>query len=439
MGANAEAEIHSTPQFVGSAITDATGTFEIDAVIPEDIEPGQHNFVITVTAEGAEPSTIVQPVMIMEPPAPPKATAESPLEKDPDGAAGEDGVPYLGDRNEPATPSVMTTSLDTFFEIIGNPIFIVTAGGAGLALLLFVAIPAELLNATLSEHYDRLVKRIPRTRATWWTRVKALLSSTPIVGGLIITALAAITFGFADPAFGFDLTSLRVVLACAIGLFFIGFIANLVTGAIVGRRWKLDTVMELKPFGLLLAIIGVVVSRLLEFTPGLLIGLLIGISLLGRVSTRDQSRTAMVKTGVVWGLAVLAWLGYSLLVGPLAGTSFAGNLTVESMVAITTEGLTALLIGLLPFKFLEGSAIWDHSKPLWIATWLGAAASWVLIVLPQNYGEIQGSIWVWGAVVAGFAVVALAIYLIFRFAVKPPPEDETSESDIQKVRIGSGR
>ena len=147
----------------------------------------------------------------------------------------------------------------------------------------------------------------------------------------------------------------------------------------------------------------------------------------------------MVKTGVVWGLAVLAWLGYSLLVGPLAGTSFAGNLTVESMVAITTEGLTALLIGLLPFKFLEGSAIWDHSKPLWIATWLGAAASWVLIVLPQNYGEIQGSIWVWGAVVAGFAVVALAIYLIFRFAVKPPPEDETSESDIQKVRIGSGR
>ena len=98
--------------------------------------------------------------------------------------------------------------------------------------------------------------------------MKALLSSTPIAGGLIITALAAITFGFADPAFGFDLTSLRVVLACAIGLFFIGFIANLVTGRIVGRRWKLDTVMELKPFGLLLAIIGVVLSRLLEFTPG---------------------------------------------------------------------------------------------------------------------------------------------------------------------------
>ena len=76
---------------------------------------------------------------------------------------------------------------------------------------------------------------------------------------------------------------------------------------------------------------------------------------------------------------------------------------------------------------------------MWIATWLGAAASWVLIVLPENYGEIQGSIWVWGAVVAGFAVVALAIYLIFRFAIKPEPEEETSESDIQKVRIGSGR
>jgi hypothetical protein len=111
------------------------------------------------------------------------------------------------------------------------------------------------------------------------------------------------------------------------------------------------------------------------------------------------------------------------------------------MVAITTEGLTALLIGLLPFKFLEGSAIWAHNKLLWGAVWLGAAASWVLIVLPQNYGEIQGSIWVWGAIVAGFAVVALTVYLVFRFVVKPEPDDDgaESESDTQKARIGSGR
>ncbi len=124
----------------------------------------------------------------------------------------------------------------------------------------------------------------------------------------------------------------------------------------------------------------------------------------------------------------------------LAGTSFAGNLTIETMVAITAEGLTALLIGLLPFKFLEGSAIWAHNKILRAAVWLGAAASWVLIVLPQNFGEIQGSIWVWGAVVAGFAVVALVVYLIFRFAVKPEPEDEDeSESETQKVHLGRGR
>jgi hypothetical protein len=438
VGAEANAEIHSTPEWVGSAVTDQSGAFVIDAVIPEDIEPGEHLFVVTVTAEGAEPSTIEQPVTIMAPPVPPKAAADTAIEKNQDAGAGG-GAEYLGDRNEPATPSVMTTSLDTILQILGNPVFIITAGVAGLALLLFVAIPAELLNATLSEHYDRITKRIPRTNAGWWTRMKGLLASTPVVGGVIITVLAAIVFGFADPGFGFDLVSLRVVLACAIGLFFVGFIANLVTGAIVGRRWHLDTVMELKPLGLLLAIIGVVLSRLLDFSPGLLIGLLIGISLLGRVSKADESRTALVKTGVVWGLGILAWVGYSLLAGPLVGTSFAGNLTVETMVAATAEGLTALLIGLLPFKFLEGSAIWDHNKALWAAVWLGAAASWVLIVLPQNYGEIQGSIWVWSAIVAGFAVVALAIYLVFRFAVKPEPEDAESESDTQKVRIGSGR
>lgn len=438
MGATANAEIHSTPQWVGSAITDASGEFTIDAVIPEDIEPGLHTFVVTVTADGAEPSILEQPVMIEAVPVPPKALAEQ-IEKNGSGG-GYDDWQSLGDRNDPATPSVLTSSLDTIAQILGNPVFIATAGGVGLALLLFVAIPAELLNATLSEQYDRITKRMPRSKAGWWARFKGWLAGTPILGGTALTLLAAIIFGFADPGFGFDLTSLRIVLALAIGLFVVGFLASAVTGAVVGRRWGLRTVIEIQPLGIILAVVGVLISRLLDFSPGILIGLLIGIALVGKVTKADEGRTAIVKAAVVWVFSVLAWGLYSILSGPLTGSSFAGNLTVETMVAITAEGLTALLIGLLPFKFLEGSAIWNHNKILWAAIWLAAAASWVLIVLPQNFGAIQGSLWIWGVVVGAFAVVALAVYFIFRFAVKAPPEDEDeSESETQKVRLGRGR
>lgn len=267
-----------------------------------------------------------------------------------------------------------------------------------------------------------------------------MLAGNTLIGGIVLTVLASIIFGFADPGFGFDLTSLRIVIACALGLLVVGLVASLITGAIVARKWKLSSVLEIQPLGIILAVVGVIISRFLEFSPGILIGLLLGIALIGKVSKADEGRTAAVKAGVVWALAVLAWAGYSLLIGPLYGTSFAGNLTIETMVAITAEGLTALLIGLLPFKFLEGSALWNHNKFLWAAIWLGAAASWVLIVLPQNFGEIQGSIWVWGAIVGGFALVAITLYLVFRFAVKPEPEEEDeSESETQKVRLGRGR
>ncbi len=356
VGAFADAEIHSTPQQLGTAMVDATGTFKIEAVIPEDIEPGEHMFVITVTADGAEPSIIEHPVTVV---APEEQKAVAPRSDEPKiiqaGAGGEGGTV---DRNSPNAPSAMTTALDTVLDIIGNPVVIVSAAAIGLGLLLFVAIPAELLNATLSEQYGRFTKRLPRLKRApgWWAALTSMIKATPVVGAIAITALVAIIFGFADPGFGFDLTSLRVVLACGIGLLFVGFITNALTGIAVAKRWSLSSRMEVKPLGVILAIIGVVLSRLLEFSPGLLIGLLLGIALVGKVSSRDEVRTTLTKAGILFGFAIAAWLIYSFTSGALVSQSFGANLFLETLVAITTEGLTALAIGLLPFKFLEGES-----------------------------------------------------------------------------------
>ena len=157
-GAIANAEIHSTPQQLGTAMVDATGTFQIDAVIPEDIEPGEHTFVVTVTAEGAEPSVIEQPVIVV---APDEQKAAVPKRRRREGhRTGASGRSEGGtvDRNAPNAPSAMTTALDTVLDIIGNPVVIASAAAIGLGLLLFVAIPAELLNATLSEQYGRFTQ-----------------------------------------------------------------------------------------------------------------------------------------------------------------------------------------------------------------------------------------------------------------------------------------
>ncbi len=438
VGAIANAEIHSTPQQLGTAMVDASGAFQIDATIPDDIEPGAHTIVVSISAAGAEPSVIEQAVMVVVP-----AEQKGTIPKSDGGEKLYDGGSIDGeggtvDRNAPNAPSSMTSALDTVLDIIGNPIVIASAAAIGLGLLLFVAVPAELLNATLSEQYGRFTKRIPRLRTApgWWAALKAMLTATPVVGAIAITLLTSVIFGFADPRFGFDLTSLRVVLACALGLLVVGFIANALTGIVVAKRWRLSTRMEIKPLGIILAVAGVLLSRLLEFSPGFLIGLLLGIVLVGSVGLRDEVRTTLTRSGILFGFAIIAWVVYSFTSGSLVDQSFGSNLFLETMVAITTEGLTALVIGLLPFKFLEGESLWKFSKPLWVGIWIFVAAVFALIVVPNNFAQVNGSLWIWGIVVAGFALVAIGLYVYFRFFAPPIEEDDSVP---EHERVGSRR
>ena len=58
------------------------------------------------------------------------------------------------------------------------------------------------------------------------------------------------------------------------------------------------------------------------------------------------------------------------------------------------------------------------------------------MVVPNNFAEINGSLWVWGIVVGGFAVVAIGLYVYFRFFAPPIAEDESVPED---ERVGSRR
>lgn len=421
-GAKVDIEFHSDPVLLGTTVAGDDGTFGMTVTIPEDADPGEHHFVVVVTPIDDVPSVREQAVMV-----------RAPIEPVEEEVPEDGGTPGGGiDRSDPAAPSSLTTSLDTLADILRNPILIAGAALAGLALLLFVAFPAELLNATISEQYPRFARRIPT--ATWLERVTRRLDATPIVGAIAVTVAAAVIFGFVDPGFGFEVTSLRVVLACGIALFIVGYLASWIAGRIVGRRWQVRSVIEIKPLGLILAVVGVALSRVLEFSPGFLIGLLIGVGLVGRTTAAQQATAALVRAGVVFGLSLLGWLGYSILMATMQPDSFAAALAFETMVAVTTEGLTVLFVGLLPFKFLDGAVLFAHSKVVWAVSYAVVALAFVLIVIPSAWGEPGGSLWLWVAVVGGFAVVAVGIYLYFRFVAKPIEDADADEPALEGVR-----
>nr|WP_232842363.1 Ig-like domain-containing protein [Terrimesophilobacter mesophilus] len=426
-GATVSAELHSTPVDLGTAMVRDDGTFTLNTVIPSTVEPGAHHYVVTVTPLTGEPQTSELPVTVVA--APPPAIPQPVVPASPtDGATTTGTGDPVGSesRDTPSSPNQLSNALPTLQDIISNPLVIGAAAASSLALLFLVAFPAEILNSTLDENYERIFGRIPRVRMPWLARLRDRLKRTPAVGGLALTTLAALILSFADPRFGFDLASLRLFLACAIGMFVLGFIANAVTGIILKRRWNITSVIELQPFGLVVAIVGVILSRALDFAPGLLVGLVLGLSLSASASLKEESRAVLTWFGVILGLSVLGWIGYSFFSGVVAPGTFAGALVDDSIVAIATEGISGLVIGLLPIGFLDGRTVFRNSRWQWIGTYVLTLVAFFVIVVPSGalWGDISGPFWIWLVVLLAFAALCIGVYLWFR--AHPESEDDAA-------------
>lgn len=410
LGWGAEVVMHSTPRVLGTA--EATGgPVTLDLTVPDDIESGPHRIeVVAVTPIGTRyfenfDARVTGGVDVVN-------EAEDPATDEPGDGAGGSGGSGAVDRTDPGAPSGITGTLAPLSVIAANPAAIAIAGGLALALLFLVALPTELLNSSLSSNTSRLGRAYgtvdgAMTKAKDWfigvTRSRALAAA-------VITVLVAIVYGFVDPGFGFDIVSLRLVLSLAIAFFLLSYVASWISGMIIRRAWGAIGVVEIQPSIILFAIVGVIVARILEFSPGFLVGLAIGLELL-QASRKVSARAIFVQIGVVTGLALAAWVVYSFFT---PGNDFLGMLVEDTLVATTAEGLTGALIAIVPLKFLDGHDLWAVSKRLWIASFLIVAVAFSLLVLPTAInGTDVADYGTWLLVFAAFGLVSVLIWLIF--------------------------
>jgi hypothetical protein len=421
-----EVIMHSTPRSLGTAI--ATGDPQtLQLTVPDDIEAGAHRIEVVATSPLGVTHTRdfdanVLDVKIVE-----KALEEDAV--DPDAAEGSGG-PGGGtvDRGNPAAASALTGSIAPLAQIIDNPVTIAIAGGLALALLFLVALPTELLNSSLSSNTSRLGRVYgtfdrAMTRAQDWL-IRVTRSRAVAAGALVV--IVAIIYGFVDPGFGLDIVSLRLVLSLAIAFFVLSFVASWISGIIIRRAWGAIGVVAMQPTIILFAVIGVIVARILEFSPGFLVGVAIGLELL-QASKQVTARAVFVQIGVVTGLALAAWVVYSLFT---PGNDFVGMLVDDTMVAITAEGLTGALIAVFPLKFLDGRELWEVSKRLWAGAFLLVAVAFALLVLPTAVeGTDVADYGVWLAVFAVFGAVSLAVWVIFVRADKRAAAAEHEKVD----------
>jgi outer membrane biosynthesis protein TonB len=320
---------------------------------------------------------------------------------------------------DPAAPTPLSEAVTTLQDIFRNPLTVAVAAGIGGLILLLVAIPANILDATIEANWDRI--RAPFTRLIrFGDRVRKLtakLPRFPFPAPLVIV-LATVAFGFSSPEFGVDVTSLRMTLSLALGLILVVLIPAVITRIAMGRRWHVPAQIVARPGAFVLALLGVIASRTVGFSPGILVGLVLGLELARSARAEDRNRATTIRLVSTLGIALAAWIGYSVLTGLFGGAApdVLGQLTLETLGAAASEGLAGVMVAILPVTFLEGRELFDDAKRRWVALAVPSAFAFALIVLP-SVTTAEGPrqpIGLWIGVLVVFSILVAAVWLTFR-------------------------
>ncbi len=319
------------------------------------------------------------------------------------------------------TPSVLS-GLRSVQDVA--PVQIAAAGGAAVALIAIAAYPGVLLSSTISANYDRIFgwaaplrRRAAQVTARLRGRAPAWLK---VAVGVTLTLLVS---GFIDPRFGMNLGSVRIVASLAVSMLVEQFLFFLLVRRLLRRRGATRLpVIDFALGSLLFVAIAVLLTRITGFQPGIVFGLVLGLSFAVELSKRREGQLALAGAAYAFALGVVGWLLYSLFaawLGPAPGAL--GVLLTETFSGFAVSGLAALPIALLPLAMLDGGAIWAWNRWVWGAAYVVSLFAVLVIVLPlpASWGEIEGPTVVWLLLFAGYCVVAVGVWALFRFALRP--------------------
>jgi|GEM_PF-2018250 len=435
LGTTIDAEIQSTPIALGSTVVGTDGTFSLATAIPLQIEPGAHTIVVTATAPGRGPVVSRTPVIVSAADGLAEASAADATTITP---RGDRSISAASARNEPGATNSLSESIRPFWETLASPVAIGSAVLAGLVFLVFAAFPAELLTAAIKDRYQVVHRRRSTRSPRWLAQATAWFATRPVVGGVTLLATASLITGFADPAFGFDLASLRLLLACFIAGFAVSYGAHVITSRVMTRRWSLPTSISLRPYTLIITVIGVVLSRVLDFSPGFLFGLMLGLSFPAGTTAALRAHSRVLRTGIILGIAVVAWVAYSFVSAGLTTTepSFALALLRDSLAALSTAGLTGMLIAMLPFLFMDGHDLWNHSKRVWAGIYAAVVVVFFLVVAPnpESWGDLGAKYGSWMLALGCFTAVSLAVYFWLRWDTRRQELRELLNKDDRELQ-----
>ena len=295
-------------------------------------------------------------------------------------------------------------------------------------LMLLIAFPCELFNASLEEHYEeirrwfrfkeRALHSIGRRR-----QATAFVAFVAIGGGL---------YSMLDPRFGLNESSAGLALGMALGLIAVTFGFSVPVIIYMRRRHRDWGEVRVLPGGLVIAAACVLLSRLLHFQPGYLYGLIAGVAYHRELTRDTEGRITALSTLSMMALSLLAWLAWATLSQTAARSNPGLGLVVAETVLATVFafGLETAVFGLLPLRFMAGSKIVAWNRWAWAAVFGLGLFGFVHILLRPGTGYVStvgpGGVATVVGMLMGFGVLSVVLWGYFRFR---PARQELAEEE----------
>ncbi len=314
--------------------------------------------------------------------------------------------------DDPSTISNLKTIADAAPSPSQTGVLFASAG----LLTLLLAIPAFLLSKVLVSRYAQWFGWMDRGRIGRIRKRLAEPASTPrrwivLAVGMVLAAFIA---GFVDPRFGFNGLSVRLffTLLATFALFNVGAWA-VITQVLKRVQPDAKPALNFHPASLLIVAVAVLLSRLLQFDPGVIFGLVAGTTF--AIALAQSKKAVVIITGTAYAavVALLAWIVYSLM---NIGGSPDGALLVsvsEFLGGVTIEGVSTLPIALIPLATLDGAILFAWRKWVWAVTYVLGLALFMLVLfnLPGGDEPVDGDFFRWTLVFVVFAVIAVGVWL----------------------------
>jgi hypothetical protein len=301
-----------------------------------------------------------------------------------------------------------------------------------LLFLLLAAFPGQLFNKTYEENHEEI--------DGWFAHGASALAGVTAffsrfwnrrIGIFSFVILSALLYGFLSPSFGLDAQSVASLLGILIGLFVVVLAFELPLARAQRRLLNDPGKVRVVPMTIVFAIVCVIASRVTDFQPGYLYGLVAGYVFSRELDARQEAR-AHVWTGV-WMLLIslAAWLALPLTDAALGGQPLLDVLVSAALATIFVAGLEGLLFELVPLRFLRGESVYKWRRSVW-AVLFGTAAfffAWIMLQPTVGYlGSTRRSPLLPAVILfVAFGLFSVAFWAYFRFRHGPDKPDDAIE------------